>query len=211
MNLNDINARILNEICNDTLLSLSDTMCLDKYKQCDSLKNKIESLDIILSNNNISEEQRKNIISNYILQLISPGLKGVIRGNKFNDIIKDNILSMNLDPTKYEIAFERKSNHYETSEIPDWYILQKETSKIMIGMNQLDLWTGGQQLNRASKYVLNFSDNSDKIRLLCVVANPIKLTSDKNKVFKIFQKGFQDNTLCYLKNLHKIIHIFFKV
>jgi hypothetical protein len=209
MNLNDINARILNEICNDTLLSLSDTMCLDKYKQCDSLKIKIESLDIILSNNNINEEQRKNIISNYILQLISPGLKGIIRGNKFNNIIKDNILSMNLDPTKYEIAFERKSNHYETSEIPDWYILQKETSKIMIGMNQLDLWTGGQQLNRASKYVLNFSDNSDKIRLLCVVANPIKLTSDKNKVFKIFQKGFQDNTLCYLKNLHKIIHMFF--
>ena len=28
--------------------------------------------------------------------------------------------------------------------MPDWYVLEKTTNKITIGMNQLDLW-GGQQ------------------------------------------------------------------
>ena len=76
-------------------------------------------------------------------------------------------------------------------------------------MNQLDLWGGGQQLNRGSKYILNFHDNSDNLRLVCVVANTIKLNSDKNKAFKIFQTGFQNGTLCYLKNLKELIYNFF--
>ena len=38
-------------------------------------------------------------------------------------------------------------------------------------MNQLDLWNGGQQLNRGYKY-LNTTYNN-KIKLLCVVYNII--------------------------------------
>lgn len=209
MNCDDINKRIDIEICNDTLNALSDSSCLEKFKQCESLKNKIHTLNEVLSNNNITEEQRKKIIDDYTLELISPGLKGVIRGNKFNDIVKNEILSLKLDSKKYEVEFERKPSTYETSEIPDWYILEKDSKKLMIGMNQLDLWGGGQQLNRGSKYVLNFPDNSENLRLVCVVANQIKLSSHKNKAFKLFEKGFQNNTLCYLKNLKTIIQKFF--
>ena len=210
-NCKSINERISNEICNDTIKALSDIECLDRYKECESLKKNVISLMTVLKKNEISEEQQKKITDDYLLSLIPPGLKGVIRGNKFNHIVKDYISSLNLDKEKYRVEFEQTCLEYVTSEIPDWYILEKETKKVMIGMNQLDLWGGGQQINRGSKYILSFSDNSEKIKLVCVVANPITLSSDKNKAFKLFQKGFEENTLCYLKNLKTIIDLFFKI
>ena len=209
MNCNEINSIVDNQFCDHTLQALSDSSCLEKFKQCNSLKNKISTLNTVLLNNLIREEHRKKIINEYTVELISPGLKGVIRGNKFNEIVKNHILSLNLDSTIYDTVFEKKPPIYETSEIPDWYILEKNTNRLMIGMNQLDLWGGGQQLNRGSKYILNFPDNSESLRLVSVIANKIKLTSDKNKVFKILQKGFQNDTLCYIKNLKQLIHRFF--
>ena len=210
-NCKSINERISNEICNDTIKALSDIECLDRYKECESLKKNVISLMTVLKKNEISEEQQKKITDDYLLSLIPPGLKGVIRGNKFNQIVKDYISSLNLDKEKYRLEFEQTCLEYVTSEIPDWYILEKETKKVMIGMNQLDLWGGGQQINRGSKYIVSFPDNSEKIKLVCVVANPITLSSEKNKAFKLFQKGFEENTLCYLKNLKTIIDLFFKI
>lgn len=210
-NCKSINERISNEICNDTIKALSDIECLDRYKECESLKKNVISLTTVLKKNEISEEQQKKITDDYLLSLIPPGLKGVIRGNKFNQIVKDYISSLNLDKEKYRVEFEQTCLEYVTSEIPDWYILEKETKKVMIGMNQLDLWGGGQQINRGSKYIVSFPDNSEKIKLVCVVANPITLSSEKNKAFKLFQKGFEENTLCYLKNLKTIIDLFFKI
>jgi hypothetical protein len=207
---NSINERISNEICNDTIKALSDIECLERYKSCESLKKNILSLTTVLKKNEISEEDQKKITDDYLLSLIPPGLKGVIRGNKFNQIVKEHILSLNLDRDLYTVEFESNSSEYITSEIPDWYILHKESKKLMIGMNQLDLWGGGQQINRGSKYIVSFPDNSSLLRLVCVVANPITLTSEKNKSFKLFQKGFEQNSLCYLKNLKNIIELFFK-
>lgn len=205
-----INERIAKEICNDTIKALSDKECLNKYKECESLKKNVVALTNVLEKNNIDEVKIKKITDDYLLSLISPGLKGVVRGNKFNESVKQYILSLNLDKALFTVVFESKCSEYETSEIPDWFILEKETKKVMIGMNQLDLWGGGQQFNRGSKYIMTFPDNSDKVRLVCVIANSITLSSEKNKAFKLFQKGFEENTLCYLKNLKTIIDLFFK-
>jgi hypothetical protein len=205
-----INERISKEVCNDTIKAISDVECLDRYKSCESLKKNVVSLTTVLKNNSIDEEQQKKITDDYLLSLIPPGLKGVIRGNKFNQIVKEHILSLNLDSELYTVAFESNCSEYKTSEIPDWYILNKLSKKLMIGMNQLDLWGGGQQINRGSKYIVSFPDNSDTLRLVCVVANSITLSSEKNKAFKLFQKGFEQNSLCYLKNLKNIIEVFFK-
>jgi hypothetical protein len=84
---------------------------------------------------------------------------------------------LNLNNDIFEICL--------TSEIPDWYILEKISKKIIIGMNQLDLWNGGQQLNRGFKYIENNGNNKNK--LLCIVCNKIKFTSDKNKSYKLFK------------------------
>ena len=59
-------------------------------------------------------------------------------------------------------------------------------------MNQLDLWSGGHQINRASKYIENNKHNNQNSKLLCVVCNEIQF---KNK---IFETGFKNDTLCFL-------------
>jgi hypothetical protein len=87
--------------------------------------------------------------------------------------------------------------------------MEKLTNKIIIGMNQLDLWGGGQQLNRGYKYLIDNKHNNEKSKLLCVVCNEIKFKSKKNKAYELFESGFKNNTLCYLNNLNNIITTYF--
>ena len=105
-------------------------------------------------------------------------------------------------------GFEKKCEDIETSEIPDWYIKNIKNNKVIIGMNQLDLWGGGQQINRGSKYLIDCKFNNDKTKLLCVVCNEIKFKNKKNKAFNFFDIGFKNDTLCYLNTLETIIKKF---
>lgn len=137
-------------------------------------------------------------MSFYLPKLIPAGTKGAIRGNKFNKIVQEFIENLNLDNDKFRIRFERKCGHCDTEEIPDWYISEKSTHKVIIGMNQIDLWSGGQQTNRGSKYLMGNKINTDTSKLLCVVCNNEKITNTSNKTYKLFDIGFRNNTLCYL-------------
>ena len=76
-------------------------------------------------------------------------------------------------------------------------------------MNQLDLWSGGHQTNRGSKYLKNNKYNTEFSKLICVICNKIQLKSDKNKAYEFFDIGFRNNTLCYLNNLKNIIIDYF--
>jgi len=76
-------------------------------------------------------------------------------------------------------------------------------------MNQLDLWNGGQQLNRGFKYIENNKHNNNNSKLLCVICNEIQFKSKKNKAYKLFEIGYKNNTLCYLNNLENIIISYF--
>jgi hypothetical protein len=206
--MEEINARIKKEICYETLEELSDAKLISEYKNCNSVKNEIKKLGDIL-NKYINEETKQKIIQEYLLQLIPAGTKGVIRGNKFNKLVKQFITKLDLDTNRFEICFEKKCEYHITTEIPDWYILEKSTNKIIIGMNQLDLWGGGQQLNRGSKYIENNKHNNKNSKLLCVICNEIQFKT-KNKAYKLFEIGFDNNTLCYLNNLNHIIISFFQ-
>jgi hypothetical protein len=204
-----INTRIKKEICYEILQELSDEKLLGEYKECPSVKNKIKNLGNILDKYTNNAETNKQIIEEYLMQLIPAGTKGVVRGNQFNRIVKRRILNMGFDVEKFEICFEKKCNEHMTTEIPDWYILEKSTHKIMIGMNQLDLWRGGQQLNRGSKYIENNIHNNEKSKLVCVVCNEIQFTSKNNKAYKLFEIGFKHNTLCYINGLQNTITSYF--
>ena len=162
IDLKYINNRINKEICYETLNKLQDSSLLDEYKKCKSVQNEINKLELILEKNNIDINTRKLILNEYLLELIPPGTKGVIRGNKFNSIVKDTINNLKLDDNRFDIYFEKKCELILTSEIPDWYILEKSTNKIIIGMNQLDLIGGGQQLNRGYKYLIDNKCNTPK-------------------------------------------------
>jgi hypothetical protein len=209
LDLNSINNRINTEFCANTVNKLKDTYLLNEYKECKSVKNEIKKLELILEKHNIETKKKELILNDYILNLIPPGTKGVIRGNKFNSIVKDTINDLKLNIERFEISFEKQCQTCITSEIPDWYILEKLTNKVIIGMNQLDLWGGGQQINRGSKYLINNKNNTEKSKLLCVVCNKININSNKNKVYKLFEIGYSNNTLCYIKNIESIINNFF--
>jgi len=209
LDLNSINNRINTEFCVNTVNKLKDTYLLNEYKECKSVKNEIKKLELILDKYNIETKKKELILNDYILNLIPPGTKGVIRGNKFNSIVKDTINDLKLNTERFEISFEKQCQICITSEIPDWYILEKSTGKVIIGMNQLDLWGGGQQINRGSKYLINNKNNTEKSKLLCVVCNKININSNKNKVYKLFEIGYSNNTLCYIKNIESIINKFF--
>jgi hypothetical protein len=208
LSMEDINTRITQEVCHETLEKLTDVKLLCDYKDCKSVKNEIKKLSEVLGKY-IDEETKQKIIQEYLLQLIPAGTKGVIRGNKFNNIVKQFITKLELDADRFDIYFEKKCEEHFTTEIPDWYILEKLTNKIIIGMNQLDLWGGGQQLNRGFKYIENNKHNNVNSKLLCVVCNEIQFKSKKNKAYKLFETGFKNNTLCYLNNLQNIITSYF--
>ena len=197
-NIELVNNRIDSEICENTINKLTDTYLLNEYKECKSVKNEINKKELILND--------------YILDLIPAGTKGVIRGNKFNSIVKETINNLKLNNERFEICFEKQCQKCITSEIPDWYILEKLTDKVIIGMNQLDLWGGGHQSNRGSKYLINNKNNknnTDKSKLLCVICNKIKFKSNKNKAYKLFEVGYTNDTLCYILNIESIINKFF--
>ena len=209
MLVKDINTRIEKEYSEEVTFQISDEKLIDKYKDCQSVKNSIDELTTILKKNSIEDPKIESIVGDYLPKLIPPGTKGVIRGNKFNQIIKEKIENMDLDKEIYSICFEKKCPVFQTDEIPDWFIMDKENKRALVGMNQLDLWSGGQQSNRGSKYIFQ-NKNTYNFRLISVVCKKIQLKS-KNKTFRLFEKGFNDNTLCYLNNLQNIITDFFKL
>ena len=210
-----INKRIQDEACEITINMLTDTSMLEEYKHCASVKLGIDKLSAILTKYGIEDSKKANIINDYLVELIPPGTKGVMRGNKFNKIVEDRITGLKLDIARFEVKFEKQCNVCMTTEIPDWYILEKATGKVIIGMNQLDLWGGGQQNNRGSKYLIDNKLNTDKSKLVCVVCNKINFTLQKNgslpknKAYKLFEIGFANNTLCYLNNIDNIITQYF--
>jgi len=206
MDIEYINSRIQKELCRDTLEKINNIED-DCFENDAFIKNKIELSDI-LKKHSIETHVVDKIIEDYKHKLIPPGSKGTVRGKKFNTVVENYIINMNLVNTRYEVGFERKNTLFPTDEIPDWYIHDTLTNKIIIGMNQVDLWGGGAQYNRASKYICE-KNNTETYKLLCVVANETNVTSYKCKKYNIFNTGFKNDTLCYLGNLKNIVKRFF--
>jgi hypothetical protein len=210
-----LNEEVKRQYCSETENAISDESLLSIYKETDSVKRQSKLLKEILKEEGIETEKIDRVLTKYILSLIPPGTKGVIRGNKFNKLVEKKIKSFELNSDKdsdFEIKCEKSHPDFETSEIPDWYIYQKSTKKIIIGMNQLDLWSGGAQSNRGAKYVLDDSKHkTENVKFLSVICKDKVIASKNNKMFKIFQVGFGDKRLCYIKGIEEIVKDFFKL
>lgn len=210
----DINQRISSEFCPETIRKLGDQQLLPEYLTSKSVQKSVKTLSSILEkhigNHSDFSIVKKEILEEYLVEMIPPGTKGVIRGNKFNQIVQEKIQSLHLPTSIYEIAFEKECKTVPTSEIPDWYITNKLQNRTLIGMNQLDLWGGGAQLNRAAKYIMNDPfENNVNVKLICVVCNFIYFKSERNKAFHIMEKGFERNTICYMNSLENRIREYF--
>lgn len=205
-----INEEVQRQYCHETEDAISDEKLLVVYKETDSVKKQTKLLKEILKEENIEAEKIENILSKYILSLIPPGTKGVIRGNKFNKLVEKKLKTFELPEDDFIIKCEKKHPDFETAEIPDWYIYQKSTKKIIIGMNQLDLWSGGAQSNRGAKYILDESKHTDaNVKNVSVICKNKVIASLHNKMFKIFEVGFKEKRLCYINGIHEIVKSFF--
>lgn len=212
LSVKQINIRIQTEICHNSLYELTDESLHSIFLETESVKKRIMLFKNILNEHLVEDEIKNKILQDTLSQLlIPPGLKGVIRGNKFNCIVQRFLIDLKLDEEKFEISFEKQCENISFSERPDWFISDKNADKIIIGMNQLDLWGGGHQLNRGYKYLKNNVYNTENCKILCVVCNDIVVKNENSKIYKLFEIGFRNNTLCYLNNLQNIITSHFNI
>jgi hypothetical protein len=208
--MNELNSKIDTDFSIHIFNELSDSNLLNEYKKTQSVKNKINKLYEIINIYVKDKDIINKIINDYFCELIPAGTKGIIRGLKFNNIIKEYINKLDLDKNIFNIEFEKNIIYYKTDEIPDWTIYNKLTNKILIGMNQLDLISGGHQLNRGYKYIMN-QINDKNIKIICVICNYIQFKNNKTKAYKLYDYGFSNNNLCYLNNLSNIIYNYFDI
>ena len=124
IDINYINNRIDLEICDNTINKLKDTSLINEYKGCKSVQNEMKKLELILEKYNIETYKKELILNDYILDLIPAGTKGVIRGNKFNSIVKDTINnlvetanSLQKFVSEYESNKERLNRNFGTYQI----------------------------------------------------------------------------------------------
>jgi hypothetical protein len=209
--LEKINKKINDTICYDIIDKLEDHNLIDIYSEQNSVKKNIETLKNIL-NKHVPQDISSNIIKEYTTHLIPAGTKGVIRGIFFNKYIKEKLEDiLNRVPNNLELKFEKEHEKFPTDEIPDWYLYDKQTNKIILGFNQLDLWNGGHQTNRGSKYILDENKHTKNQKTLCVICNDIKIKSTKNKPYKFFNIGFEKDRLCYTNGLEDVIIKYFDI
>lgn len=207
-----LNNSIRSQVCYDTIDKLSDEKLIDHYLESKSVSYKIKNIRNILKDY-VPEHAGNEIITRLIQanEIVPPGVKGAIRGVAFNKIVCDALYGFNLDPRRFEIGVETMCPYFKTSERPDWYIYDHDTEKVIIGMNQIDLWSGGHQYNRGYNYIVNTSYNTEKSKLLCVIAKDVEIKSFKNKTYKLFKIGITNQTICYMRNLEYIIMTYFQI
>lgn len=220
MNTNKDNSlsEIINEqYCEDVVEQLSDVNLYDEYIKSNSthnLMNKTQTLidDLLLNfytmNNEDFEIHKNNTINNLAKMMITSGTKGVIRGNTFNKLVKEKLLQLRYKYPDINIKIEKEHETNKKIERPDFIITHKVNKKCIIGMNQVDIWNGGQQTNRASKY-LDDNLNTVNEKLLCVIANKYEYKTTNSKIYKIMKYGFDNDRICYINNIETVMLKFF--
>ena len=193
---------------------LSDKTLMRKFLLSPSTIKEAATLkDILVKNAHMSKETWESIYNEYGPYLVKAGTKGSIRGNVFNHVVKEEIESINSKRArKLIIKFEKKHEVHVTDEIPDFTVEDPITHKVLIGMNQIDMWGGGQQVNRLTKYMtISMSDNN--MHLVSCVARKFKIndnTKTNSKVYQAINKGFSEGYIIYRSQLESLINSFFE-
>ena len=192
----------LPELCDDVLISV--------YAKSKSVKSKVERLKTILVKSGLSHLKSTQVCKEILLDFLVPaGTKSKVRGDKFNNIVASKI-SCHIKNLKLKrCVFERESAHGMFHEIPDWIL--KRGSRILVGFNQISLYGGGHQLNRASKYILDDVMHQklarQGIKMVCIVKD-VPVTA-KGKSHSILIKGIKAKRIYCVGGLKKLIKEYF--
>ena len=195
-------------------LGLNDESFLKRCGDSASTAKKRAILDKILTNCRIRKAIREKICQKATALLIPPGVKAALRGNQLNNVINERLAGLVRKRRDLAIFFEQTHKKFSAliHERPDWLIVRKD-GKMIVGFTQVSLWGGGQQLNRAAKYVLDESLHRalarKGVQLVCVVAEkpPSKVTTmtKTSKLRKILELGIKTNRIVYPRGLAAII------
>jgi hypothetical protein len=183
----------------------------DRYSKSASVKNKISEIQGILRSCRIKASVADKITTKLAPLLVPAGVKSSIKGNIFNQIVEKEIKKIQFNRSRYKVHIEKVCKHLQ--EKPDWMIEDTVTGRILVGYNQLDLWSGGHQINRAGKYILDETIHQrlarKKIQMVCVVYSEFPSHFKANScVSKIIRIGTAKSRLVYPKGLVDIISTF---
>lgn len=178
-----------------------DNSILERYKQ-----RLFELLNPIYIPKNLLEDIATTLLPHFI----STGAKASIRGNYFNKIVSFEI--KRLIRRKPHITFSTEVRHGLLHEKADWILYNKRTKQTLLGFNQIDLWSGGHQLNRGSKYVLDKylhqRLSKQRVKLINVIAEgPRKLTKGTKK-YDVVNTGILNNRLFTMTTLKPYVQEF---
>lgn len=161
---------------------LADDAMFAFFRKSPSVQARCDTLRRALERYGVSSMVSARVVRDVFDALLVPaGVKSHTRGMLFNEIVGRELRDVlrksdAVRDGRYELSFETRTPI--VSEIPDWTIRDADTGRLLIGFNQIDLWSGGHQLNRGGKYVLDdrlhrrLSDEHDA-RLLAVVAQEL--------------------------------------
>lgn len=183
---------------------------LCEYAQTASVRRRMEHLESVLRVETLlSSEEIDRVVNTMMPSLIPPGTKAAVRGRVFEGILRDVVTGLNLPPDEFSLVFGGSRNvgsRHGITETPDFVI--QNAQKTMYGMAQIDLWTGGAQLNRGMKYILH--DNHPDTKLLCVICTRMPSTlSPGSKAYRMLRHAVHHDRLCYASGLGRIVRDFF--
>ncbi len=168
-------------------------------KSSEKHKNKLLTLlDNIKQISNNNDIKIEDILNNeyFVNLIILPQQKATIRGNLFNKYVFDECCKY-ID--KQYIKQEYKHESY--AEILDLYI--SYNNKELCIYNQIDLWNGGEQLNRCDKYL----NNPDKNILCIVLSKPTYKTN--SKAYKLITPNLNKHII-WFSNIGDFLTNYFK-
>lgn len=201
-----INANISKQYDKHLDRQLADCMLERRFASTRSATENKKLIDNICDKLNLDSRQTRYLNNVLKRRLQSSGMKASVRGGRMNEYVKKT-LSKFL--TIGELCFEKKHAKVPCiHEIPDW--TWEVNGQIFIGFNQLDLWNGGAQLNRAAKYIMDNTLHQrlkkKNIYIICLVARKIHISSE-NKVSRIIQHGLKHNRLFWLNGLKEFLMV----
>lgn len=174
-------------------------MKFDNSPKVQNIQEKIKQLAEKLE---LTDKGLRTLKTTLLPMLIPAGVKASSRGVRFNSYI-NMLLTKEISKrwsNKVSITFE--TPYHGVNEIPDWTITFKDSNKRIIGYNQLDLWSGGAQINRGAKYILDDHFHSrirsHNIFIVCIVLRKYKAKSE-NKTTQIIRKGLEEQRLFWPK------------
>lgn len=202
--LGDITKFVNNGYCCATD-SMTHTLDIAKrYISIDSLKSKIANQ---LHQHHVADVNA--VLTSIIPLIVPPGLKAVIFGNNFNRLVFERFSRHFMHNPRFECRVE-VSVPYLPEKV-DMYIRDTQTGRTIVAYNQLDLWTGGHQVNRADKYIHSDSlyDNLPaNVTLVCIVCRKPTIKTETSKLYKLFREGMLSGRLLLPNHIDDLVSKF---